>query len=208
MSTTSCPRTGTPGGALAAAALRSRAHAHRPARRHAPGAAGAGAETIRAAATCSPRSPTQAAASGALARAPPRPPPPAAALCGVVRNEGGGGLLCATRRAGASRSSRGRRCRERSGAGDLARLHPFQSGPARLCAARREGKPFPLARFVDETAVVIAEARREPPAARIERPGLERRHGRWHTVFVEVGGDLRRSRLSSTSRGRRPAPLR
>ncbi|HPA96549.1 MAG: hypothetical protein BWX64_00849 [Acidobacteria bacterium ADurb.Bin051] len=115
-------------------------------------------------------------------------------VCGVVRNEGepGGGPFWV-------RDEAGRESLQIVEGAQVARSDPEQAAiwrasthfnPVQLaCALRDEkGKPFPLARFVDETAVVIAEKREgSRPLRALERPGLwNGAMARWHTVFVEV----------------------
>jgi hypothetical protein len=115
-------------------------------------------------------------------------------VCGVVRNEGepGGGPFWV-------RGAGGRRSLQIVESAQVDLADPEQAAiwrasthfnPVQLACALRDpdGRPFPLARFVDESAVFVAEkSEGGRPLRALERPGLwNGAMALWHTVFVEV----------------------
>lgn len=115
-------------------------------------------------------------------------------VCGVVRNQGepGGGPFWV-------RGADGRRSLQIVESAQVDLADPEQAAiwrasthfnPVQLACALRDaaGNPFPLARFVDESAVFVAEKSEGGRALRaLERPGLwNGAMAHWHTLFVEV----------------------
>ena len=115
-------------------------------------------------------------------------------VCGVVRNQGepGGGPFWVC-------DAAGRRSLQIVESAQVDEADPAQAAiwrasthfnPVQIaCALRDErGEPFPLSRFVDESAVFVAHrSEGGRPLLALERPGLwNGAMAHWHTVFVEV----------------------
>jgi hypothetical protein len=118
-------------------------------------------------------------------------------VCGVVRNEGepGGGPFWVRRADGTlSRQivERAELSEERGQAEIFASATHFN--PVQMVCALRDfrGEPFDLQRHADPRAVVIAAKYHQGRELRaLERPGLwNGGMAHWHTVFVEIPGEL------------------